>query len=131
MPTMWRRAGGSNAKLPRGSVDRDAYVVCALEQPHHVLKPRDIVATPSNRWADPRARLLDGLRWEAAGRAAVGGHGPGRAGDLSLTEDATEHLAQLTRGLDAAWRQIADRFQEAGADAKVEIVVPESGDVPG
>lgn len=47
---------------------------------------------------------------------------------LSLTEDAGEHLAQLTRALDATWRQMADRMEEAGADAKVEIVVPEGGD---
>lgn len=46
---------------------------------------------------------------------------------LSLTGNADEHLAQLVRGLDAAWRQMADRLQEAGADAKVEIVVPEGG----
>ncbi|GAA2569796.1 hypothetical protein GCM10010398_69690 [Streptomyces fimbriatus] len=43
----------------------------------------------------------------------------------SLTEDAGEHPARLTRGLDAAWRQTADRLAEAGDDAKVEIVVPE------
>ncbi|KFF98422.1 hypothetical protein IQ62_24595 [Streptomyces scabiei] len=46
---------------------------------------------------------------------------------LSLTEDAGEHLAQLVRGLDAAWRQMADRLHEASDVAKVEIVVPEGG----
>ncbi|MFD0403880.1 hypothetical protein [Kitasatospora sp. NPDC127116] len=46
---------------------------------------------------------------------------------LSLSEAATEHLDQLVRGLDAAWRQMADRLQEAGDDAKVEVVVPEAG----
>lgn len=71
--------------------------------------------SPSNRWADPRARLLDGPRWEAMRADALAG--------LSLTEDAEEHLAQLTRGLDAAWRQMADRLEEAGADAKVKAVL--------
>lgn len=46
---------------------------------------------------------------------------------LSLSEAAAEHLDQLVRGLDAAWRQMADRLQEAGDDAKVEVVVPEGG----
>ncbi|MFE2373756.1 hypothetical protein [Streptomyces sp. NPDC059398] len=46
---------------------------------------------------------------------------------VPLTEDAEEHLARLVRGLDATWRQMADRPEEAGADAKVEIVVPEGG----
>jgi hypothetical protein len=78
-----------------------------------------VFASPSNRWADPRARLLDGARWEAMRPDVLAG--------LSLTEDAGEHLAQLTRALDAAWRQMADRMEEAGDDAKVEIVVPEGG----
>ncbi|GAA3373674.1 hypothetical protein GCM10020367_34530 [Streptomyces sannanensis] len=55
----------SNTKLPQGSVDRDAYVVCVLEQLHRALNQRDVFAAPSNRWADPRAGLLDGPRWEA------------------------------------------------------------------
>lgn len=118
VPAMWRRAVFSNAKLPQGAVDRDAYVVCVLEQLHRALNRRDVFAAPSNR-ADPRARLLDGPRWEAMRPDVLAG--------LSLAEDATEHLAQLTRGLDAAWRQMADRLEEAGADAKVEIVVPEGG----
>ncbi|GAA4680501.1 hypothetical protein GCM10023324_38170 [Streptomyces youssoufiensis] len=32
VPAMWRRAVFSNAKPPQGAVDRDAYVVCVLEQ---------------------------------------------------------------------------------------------------
>jgi hypothetical protein len=66
VPAMWKRAVFSNSKLPQGAVDRDAYVVCVLEQLHRALKNRwDVFASPSNRWADPRARLLDGPRWEA------------------------------------------------------------------
>ena len=38
-----------------------------------------------------------------------------------------EHLASLSRGLDAAWRQMAERLDEAGSDAKVEVVVPTDG----
>jgi TnpA family transposase len=119
VPAMWRRAVFSNAKLPQGAVDRDAYVVCVLEQLHRALNRRDIFAAPSNRWADPRAQLLDGPRWEAMRGDVLAG--------LSLNEDVGEHLAGLTRGLDAAWRQMADRLAEAGDEAKVEIVVPEGG----
>lgn len=117
VPAMWKRAVFSNAKLPQGAVDRDAYVVCVLEQLHRALNRRDVFAAPSNRWSDPRARLLDGARWEAMRGDVLAG--------LSLTEDADEHLAQLVRGLDAAWRQMADRLEETEDDAKVEIVVPE------
>jgi hypothetical protein len=119
VPAMWRRAVLTGAKLPQGAVDRDAYVVCVLEQLHRALNRRDIFAAPSNRWADPRARLLDGPRWEAMRGDVLAG--------LSLNEDVSEHLAGLSRGLDAAWRQMAGRLAEAGDEAKVEIVVPEGG----
>lgn len=35
------------------------------------LNRRDAFASPSNRWADPRARLLDGKRWEARALSAA------------------------------------------------------------
>ncbi|SQD97352.1 hypothetical protein FMEAI12_4020081 [Parafrankia sp. Ea1.12] len=48
VPAMWRRAVFSNAKLPQGAVDRDAHVVCVLEQLHRALNRRDVFASPSN-----------------------------------------------------------------------------------
>lgn len=56
-----------------------------------------------------------------------------RYGQLSKAQTAerapeprrTALLAQLTRGLDSARRQMADRLEEAGDDARVEIVVPD------
>nr|BEK69259.1 hypothetical protein KPHV_64860 [Kitasatospora purpeofusca] len=107
------------AALPEGAVDRDAYVVCVLEQLHRALTRRDVFASPSNRWSDPRARLLDGARWEAVRDEVLAG--------LSLQQGVDEHLESLTRGLDAAWRQMAARLEEAGPAAKVEIVVPPDG----
>lgn len=80
VPAMWKRAVFTGAKLPQGAVDRDAYVVCVLEQLHRALNRRDVFAAPSNRWVDPRARLLDGPRWEAMRADVLAG--------LSLTEDA-------------------------------------------
>ncbi|MEU9981694.1 hypothetical protein [Streptomyces sp. NPDC050856] len=38
------RARSSNGKPPQGAVDRDAYAVCVLEQPHRVLNRRDVFA---------------------------------------------------------------------------------------
>ncbi|MEV0666223.1 hypothetical protein ACIBI3_19930 [Actinomadura luteofluorescens] len=46
VPPMWRRAVFSNAKTPQGAVDRDAYVVCVLEQLRVEPAGR---ASPSNR----------------------------------------------------------------------------------
>src|SRR5271165_7155880 len=49
-----------------GSLDRKFYTFCVLERLHDGLHRRDIFLTPSERWADPRAKLLQGQAWEAA-----------------------------------------------------------------
>ena len=56
---------------PEGTVDRNAYVFCVLELFHAGLRHRDIFATVSDRWSDPRARLLAGSRWDDAKGAAL------------------------------------------------------------
>ncbi len=60
VPPYWRKAVYANKGLPAGAVDRDAYVVCVLEQLYRALMRRDIHASPSHRYSNPRARLLDG-----------------------------------------------------------------------
>lgn len=51
----WQRAVYRNPSLPPDAADRDAYVLCLLEQLHRALRRRDIFASLSVRWADPRA----------------------------------------------------------------------------
>jgi len=119
VPAMWRRAVYTNPELPEGAVDRDAYVVCVLEQLHRTLRVRDVFAAPSHRWGDPRARLLDGPAWEAVRPETLDG--------LGLTTSAEEHLRAQVTLLDAAWAQLADRLAEAGDNASVRIV-PGAGD---
>jgi TnpA family transposase len=122
VPPAWRPAVYANRALAEGVVDRDAYVVCVLEQLHRALNRRDVFASPSQRWSDPRARLLDGRRWEAVRPDVLAG--------LSLHAPVEEHLGSLSRGLDAAWRQMAQRLEEAGPQAKVEVIVPTDGGRP-
>ncbi|GGV85970.1 transposase [Streptomyces gelaticus] len=119
VPPHWRKAVYANSELPEGAVDRDAYVVCVLEQLFGALRRRDIFASPSHRWSDPRARLLKGKRWEAVREDVLIG--------LSLTEDAEEHLKELIGVLDATWKQMAERLAEAGDDAKISIEVQPNG----
>ncbi|MFJ1900516.1 Tn3 family transposase [Streptomyces sp. NPDC088115] len=119
VPAAWKKAVYSNPELPEGAVDRDAYVVCVLEQLFRALNRRDVFASPSNRWADPRARLLDGKRWEAVSEDVL--HG------LSLEEPVEEHLAGRVRALDAAWQLMAERLEEAGQDAKLSFEVQPNG----
>ncbi|WP_261574656.1 Tn3 family transposase [Frankia gtarii] len=119
VPPVWKKAVFSNSELPPGAVDRDAYVVCVLEQLYRALGRRDVFASPSVRWSDPRARLLDGPQWEAV-RADVL-HG------LSLEQPVAEHLVERVGALDAAWRLMAERLEEAGQDAKLSFEVQPNG----
>ncbi len=54
VPPAWRPAVYANRELAAGTVDRDAYVVCVLEQLFKALNRRDVFAAPSQRWSDPR-----------------------------------------------------------------------------
>lgn len=116
VPASWRAAvfGRSNDD----EVDRDAWVVCVLELLRSSLRRRDVFATTSNRWGDPRAQLLDGLAWDAA-------RGPALR-SLSLDGPVSEHLAGKVELLDAAWRGLADEVTDAGPDASVRLT--ETGD---
>lgn len=78
---------------PEGTVDRASYVFCLLEQFHRHIKHRNIFATASSRWRDPRAHLLSGAAWNTA-------RGPGmNALGLPEQPDAMldEHAARWTR----------------------------------
>ena len=119
VPPVWGRAVYGNPDLPPGAVDRDAYVLCVLEQLRAALRRRDVFAASSLRWADPRAMLLDGPAWEAVRPEILTG--------LGLAGPAEEHLRDLARSLDAAWREMARRLAGAGPEASVRIV-PAAGD---
>jgi len=115
----WKRSVFANAALPQGAVDRDAYVVCVLKALHRALAVRDVFATPSLRWADPRAHLLDGHAWEAISEDVLA--------SLSLTDPVEAHLDGKLLALDAAWKQMAARLEEAGEDARVRVFTPSDG----
>ena len=114
VPHVWRRAVLCNPDLPAGTVDRDAYVVCVLEQLYKALRVRDVFATCSHRWGDPRAQLLEGAAWAEAQ--------PRILGSLGLDTPVKTHLRSLVHTLDASWRQTADRLEEAGPDSLIGVV---------
>nr|WP_244320593.1 Tn3 family transposase [Streptomyces melanosporofaciens] len=118
VPAAWKKAVYSNPDLPEGAVDRER-MRCACWSSCSALNRRDVFASPSNRWADPRARLLDGKQWEAVSEDVL--HG------LSLDEPVAEHLAGRVRALDAAWQLMAERLEEAGQDAKLSFEVQPNG----
>jgi hypothetical protein len=89
-------------------------VFCVLELFHAGLKRRDIFARVSERFADPRARLLSDDAW-AAVKAPV-------LSSLLLPEDPAELLAAHAGELDEAWRATA-----AGLDANTHLSVGADG----
>jgi TnpA family transposase len=99
VPSGWRQRLVFPKDRPEGTVDRAAYVFCVLEQFHQRLKRRDIFAAVSERWGDPRARLLDGDAWQQAKAPALNA--------LQLPEEPRELLDAHAAALDEAWRTVA------------------------
>ncbi len=50
--------GWKRVLMDDGKIDRRAYTLCVLERLQDSLRRRDIYVTPSERWNDPRAKLL-------------------------------------------------------------------------
>jgi TnpA family transposase len=92
----------SGPDLEPGSIDWRAYTFCVLEQFHRALKRRDIFATNSSKWGDPRAKLLAGCAWTTAKPMVLA--------SLGLPEDPEEHLAQRSRRLHETYLDVASRL---------------------
>jgi TnpA family transposase len=84
---------------PDGSVDRRFYTFCVLEPLQDGLARRDVFVSPSERWCNPRAKLLHGAGWEAV-RAQV-------CRTLDLSPTAEPELNALAQQLDGAYRRVA------------------------
>lgn len=48
-----------------GHVSQPAYTLCVLERLQDRLRRRDVYVKASERWSNPRAKLLHGAEWEA------------------------------------------------------------------
>jgi TnpA family transposase len=83
-------------------INRRYYTFCVLERLQDSLSRRDIFVTPSERWSDPRSKLLHGAEWEAV-RTQVS-----RTLGRSLT--AESELAKLEGQLDEAYKRTAENL---------------------
>ena len=81
-----------------GSVDRRFYTFCVLEHLQDGLARRDMFVSPSERWGNPRAKLLHGAGWEAV-RAQV-------CRTLDLAPTAEPELEALARQLHDAYHRV-------------------------
>jgi TnpA family transposase len=103
----WRRLVYANPNGDQDVVDHRAYTFCVLEHLHRGLNRRDVFAMGSDRWGDPRTRLLSGEAWAQAKGDVITA--------LQLTEQPDQHLAEFTGRLDAAYRAIAARLPDNAA----------------
>ncbi|MEZ6104224.1 MAG: Tn3 family transposase [Pirellulaceae bacterium] len=96
--------------MPDGKVDRRAYTLCVLEQLQDKLRRRDIYVTPSQRWGDPRAKLIHGGAWEKARQQVCK--------SLDRCDTADEELERLGMALDEAYHRVAGNIPN---NAAVEV----------
>jgi TnpA family transposase len=99
------------------TIDRRFYTFCVLERLQDALSRRDIYVHPSERWGNPRAKLLQDAAWTTV-RSQV-------CRTLGRDTDGAHEVADLTTLLDAAYQQTADNLP---ANTAVTISA-EAGDV--
>ncbi|WP_344948297.1 Tn3 family transposase [Sphaerisporangium flaviroseum] len=107
----WRPLIYRNPDVPEGQVDKAAFVLCAVMHLHHALRRRDVFAEGSERWSDPRARLLDGQAWQQAR--------PRILTSLELEIEPAGHLAELAGALEGAYARVLDGL---GTNTAVQFV---------
>ena len=104
-----------------GSVNRAAYTLCAMEKLQEGLQHRDVFVSPSDRWSDPRLKLLHGAKWESLR--------PQICRSLELPEKPDPAVATLSQQLHTAYEQTlahlphntAVRFE--GEPGREELVI--------
>ena len=111
--TGWRGAV-INAKSKE--VDRPGYTLCAMDNLQANLRSRDIFIEQSERWCDPRAKLLKGASWDK-NKSTV-------CRSLNLGTDFDEVFGFLSTKLDNTYQAVIERLPTNDA---VEIVKDSKG----
>ncbi|THL36159.1 Tn3 family transposase [Klebsiella pneumoniae subsp. pneumoniae] len=85
-----------------GRIQRAGYSLCLLERLQDAMRRRDIWLENSDRWGDPRRKLLQGREWQAQ-RVAV-------CRALGHPTDGRKAVQQLAAQLDETWKTVSRRF---------------------
>jgi TnpA family transposase len=109
IPRGWRRF----AIGPGHAIDRRAYTLCVLQALQDGLRRRDLFVGRSDRWGDPRIKLLHGPDWEAAR--------PQVCRVLGRQVTAAAEWEQLGHQLDEAYRRTAGNLP-TNAAVRIEAV---------
>ena len=90
-----------------GRVDRRAYTLCTVQHLQDALRRRSVFVPDSDRWGDPRAKLLHDADWTSAR--------PKVCQSLGLEPTATKELGALETILDGAYRRTVDHLPQNDA----------------
>jgi len=87
-----------------GRVTKRGYTLCFLDKLQDSLRRRDVYVENSERWGDPRAKLLQGADWQA-NRIQV-------CRSLGHTLNPKDAIDGLVRQLDATFKKVAANFDD-------------------
>ncbi|ASK71482.1 Tn3 family transposase [Klebsiella pneumoniae] len=87
-----------------GRITKRGYTLCFLDKLQDGLRRRDIYVENSDRWGDPRAKLLQGQEWQA-NRIQV-------CRSLGHPLNPKEAIDALIRQLDTTYKQVAANFDD-------------------
>lgn len=117
VPAAWKRLVVDKNQ----QIDRAAYTLCVLQQLQERLRRRDVYAARSERWGDPRTKLLQGAAWEAVR--------PRVCRTLQRETSADVELHSLSEQLDEAYQRTAANLPTNSAvtlshqDGKARLIV--------
>jgi TnpA family transposase len=97
-------------------IDRAGYTLCAMDNLQVYLRSRDIFIEQSERWCDPRAKLLKGIAWEQ-NKIPV-------CRSLNLSTDFDEVFGFLSTKLNNTYESVIERLPKNDA---IEIVKDSKG----
>jgi len=99
--------GWKRLVMNEGKVDRKAYTLCVMEKLQDSLRRRDIYVTPSHRWGDPRAKLIQASNWEMMK--------PQVCKSLGRCHAANEEIETFAVALDEAYHRTAENLPNNAA----------------
>jgi TnpA family transposase len=100
-----------------GRVTKRGYALCFLDKLQDSLRRRDVYVVNSDRWGDPRAKLLRGADWQAK-RIQV-------CRLLGHPVSSHDVVAKLTQHLDVTYKKVTANFDENEA-----VSIDDSGKHP-
>ncbi len=87
-----------------GRVTKRGYTLCFLDKLQDNLRRRDVYVEYSDRWGDPRAKLLQGQKWQTT-RIQI-------CRSLGHPQHPDEAITGLAHQLDTTYRQVAANFAD-------------------